>query len=200
MSVEKSLQTAPTLNQMPQAGNPPVGTVTSSFFVAMDALFIKGNVTGGTVTTASKKLDHAVQLLWFTSIEQRVSIGTMTSDFQASATLVHSLLELHIMTDSAMPGLREALRNNTPIATIWVIRVGHLGEGKENTELYSSKFTNCFLESIEEFPDKLILKARVTGRIDKAAVTGFDLTTMQKAPSGSAASGWDYMFNAPAKP
>ena len=197
MSVEKSLQTAPTLHQMPQAGNPPVGTVTSSFFVVMDALFTKGNVTGGHVTTIKKTLEHAVQLLWFTSIEQRVSIGTMTSDFQASATLVHSLLEMHIMTDSAMPVLRQNLRNNTPIKEIWIIRVGHMGDKKENMELYSSKFTNCFLESIEEFPDKLILKARVTGRFDAAAVTGFDGTG---TPSGNTAGGWDYTLNAPTAP
>jgi hypothetical protein len=69
-----------------------------------------------------------------------------------------------------------------------------MGDKKENMELYSSKFTNCFLESIEEFPDKLILKARVTGRFDAAAVTGFDGTG---TPSGNTAGGWDYALNAP---
>lgn len=192
MSVTKFQQTGPTDYQVPEAGNPPIGTVTSSFFVAMDELFVKSNVGDGGSKQKSK-LEHAVQLLWFTSVEERVSIANMTSDFQASATLAHSLLEMHILTDSAMPTLRQTMRNNDPIKKIKVTRVGHLGKDKDNTELYSTTFTNCFLESIEEFPDKLIIKARVNTRSDTAAAT--DFKDVQAPASGNTSSGWDYAQN-----
>ena len=191
MSHSKSLQTPPTSTYLPEAANPSIGTVTSSFFVCMEGVFQKANVT--TAKTSEGALENSVQLLWYTCIEERISIGTMTSDFQASATLVHSLVEMHVMTDSAMPTLRQYLRSNVCIDNIWIIRVGHLGQGGENTELYSSKFSNCFLESIEEFPDKLILKARITQRSDTAAETDFDGTQ-----SGNDASSWDYKTNSPA--
>jgi hypothetical protein len=61
--------------------------------------------------------------------------------------------------------------------------------------MYSTTFTNCFLEAIEEFPDKLIVKARVTTRSDTAAST--DFTNAQATASGSTSSGWDYSQNAP---
>lgn len=172
--------------------NAPIGTVTSSFFVSMDQIFVTSNVGAGSSANAAG-LDSSVQLLWYSSIEERPSIGTMTSDFQASATIVHSLLEMHILTDSAMPTLRQNLRNNTPIATIKITRVGHLGDGMDNTEMYSSTFTNCFVEYIEEFPDKLIVRARVNTRSDTAAAT--DFTATQSTASGSTASGWDYAQN-----
>ena len=122
-------------------------------------------------------------------------MGNMASDNQASATLIHSLLELHIQTDSFMPVLRQALRNNDNVARIELTRVGHLGDGKENTALYASGFQNCKIESIEEFPDKLILKVRVSTRSDTAAVT--DFTNTQTTPSGQTESGWDYSANEP---
>lgn len=187
MAVGKTLKTTPTQKHLPEAGNPPMGAVTSSFLVSMDDL-LYGNLTGD--------YTQCVALLWFTSVEERPSIGSMSSDFQASATLAHSLLEMHIMTDSSMPTLRQALRNNTCINEIRIIRVGHLGEGYENTEMYSSTFTSCYLEAIEEFPDKLIVKARVTARSDTSAVT--DFTGQQSTTSGSTSSGWDYSTNADA--
>jgi len=49
----------------------------------------------------------------------------------------------------------------------------------------------CFLESIEEFPDKLIVKARINTRSDKAAATAYDATSVP----GNSASGWDYSQN-----
>ena len=183
MAISKTSQISPTQNHLPQSGNPPLGTVTSSFLVEIDDL-LAGGVPG---------FDKAVSLLWYSSIEERPSIGTMTSDFQASATIIHSLLEMHIMTDSAMPTLRQALRDNTHINSITITRVGHLGEGSENTEMYSSTFSDCYLESIEEFPDKLIIKARVNTRSDTAAQTNF--TGAQTQTSGSTASGWDYTQN-----
>lgn len=191
---DKGQKTQNTGLQLNQASNPPIGTVTSSFFVSMDEVFQTSNVGAGSSANASN-LASSVQLLWYTSVEERPSIGNSTSDFQASATLVHSLLEMHILTDSAMPTLRQNLRNNTPIAQIKITRVGHLGDGQDNVEMYSSTFTNCFLEAIEEFPDKLIVKARVNTRSDTAATT--DYTGQQATTSGSTASGWDYTQNAP---
>jgi type VI protein secretion system component Hcp len=194
MSDGKVQKIAPTQTQLPQAGNPSMGTVTASFFVSMDDIFTTSNVGSGGSANASG-LANSVQLLWYTSIEERPSIGNMTSDFPASATLVHSLLEMHVLTDSAMPTLRQNLRNNKPVVQIKITRVGHLGEGADNTEMYSTTFTNCFLEAIEEFPDKLIVKARVTTRSDTAAST--DFTNAQATASGSTSSGWDYSQNAP---
>lgn len=191
---DKSQKTAPTQQHIPQAGNPPIGTVTSSFFVSMDKIFAVSNVGAGE-SAGKANVEDAVQLLWFTSVEERPSQGNMASDFQASATLVHSLLEMHVQTDSGMPILRQNMRNNTPIKKIKITRVGHLGEGKDNTEMYSTTFTNCFLEVIEEFPDKLVVKARINTRSDTAAATKYD--AVQGTTSGSTASGWDYAQNAP---
>jgi len=192
MSDGKSQKITPSINREPQTNNPPLGTVTSSFFVAMDQVFQTSNVGSGNSSNASN-LANSVQLLWFNSIEERPSIGTMTSDFQASATLIHSLLEMHVLTDSSMPTLRQNLRNNTPIQTITITRVGHLGDGQDNTTIYQSTFTNCFLESIEEFPDKLIVRARVNTRSDTAAAT--DFTANQGTAAGNTSSGWDYSQN-----
>ncbi len=191
MSHAKSLQTTPTTQHLPQAAVPTIGSVTSSFFVQIGDLL--GDEAGPVA-----EVPNAVHLLWYTSIEERPSIGVMTSDFQASSTLIHSLVEMHILTDSKMPTLREALRNNTPIETIKITRVGHLGEGSENTEMYSSEFTNCFLESIEDFPDKLIIKARITQRSDVANTTGFDGKQETEAGAGATASGWNYEENSDA--
>lgn len=180
------------LSHPAERDNPSIGTMTSSFFVSMDQVFATSNVGSGASSNASA-LANAVQLLWYTSVEERPSIGTMTSDFQASATLVHSLLEMHILTDSGMPTLRQNLRNNTPVAQIQITRVGHLGDGKDNTIMYQTTFTNCFIESIEEIPDKLIVKARVNTRSDTAAST--DFTATQATAAGSTSSGWDYAQN-----
>lgn len=189
MSVSKTLQNNPTNYLNPEANNPPIGTVTSSFFVSMDTIFATSNVGEGGAQ-GKKYLKGAVQLLWFTSIEERSSIGTMTSNFQASATLSHSLLEMHILTDSAMPTLREYLRGNNHIKEIKITRVGHLGADKDNTVMYQTVFTNCFLEAIEEFPDKLVIKARINTRTDTAAATDFTGTQ-----AGNTSSGWDYAKN-----
>ena len=192
MSLAKFLQNVPTDQLIPDSNNPPIGTVTSSFFVSMDQMFMTSNVGSGASANAAG-LQNAVQLLWYNSVEERPSIGTMTSDFQASATLVHSLLEMHILTDSAMPTLRQSLRNNTPVQQVQITRVGNLGDGADNTIMYQSTFTNCFLEALEEFPDKLIVKVRVTTRSDTAASTDFTATQQQVA--GSTSSGWDYSQN-----
>ena len=108
---DKAQKTENSTQNSPQSGNPPIGTVTSSFFVSMDTVFQVSTVGDGASKQAAG-LKNAVQLLWYTSVEERVSQGNMTSDYQASATLVHSLLEMHIMTDSAMPTLRQNLRSN----------------------------------------------------------------------------------------
>jgi hypothetical protein len=178
----------------PQAENPPIGTVTSSFFVSMDTIFAVSNVGAGASKNA-KNVKDAVQLLWYTSIEERVSQGNMASDYQASATIRHSLVELHILSDSSQPPLRTNLREGIPIKKMKITRVGHLGDGLDNTELYSTLFEKCFIESIQEFPTKLIVKVRVNSRADTAAATKYDATESTK--SGSTAAGWDYAQNTP---
>ncbi len=189
MSVTKTSQVSSTEGHNPSFGNPPIGTVTSSFFVSIDDLFASAAMADNT----ESDLGNAVQLLWFTSREERISIGNMTSDFLPSATLIHSLLEMHVMTDSAMPDLRQALRNNDCIDTITITRIGHLGNDNTNTPLYQSTFNNCFLESIEEFPDKLVINARICQRYDEAAAT--DYTGPVTTIDGQSGSGWDYQKN-----
>lgn len=131
MSNAKESQIQPTHTQPSHSNNPSMGTVTSSFLITMDDIFL-GNL---------KDFDYCGALLYYTSIEQRVSIGAATSDFLSSATLIHSLLELHVMTDSSMPTLRQKMRDNSPITTITIRRIGHLGAGYENTE---NVFVNFF--------------------------------------------------------
>ena len=186
MASPKTHLVSPTHSHTPQMDNPPIGTVTSSYYISMDDLLWSNLAT---------PWDKSAQLLWFTSLEELVSTGNVTSDFQGSGTLVHSLVEAHIQTDSCMPTLRQTLRNHTPIAQVKISRVGHLGEGAVNTEMYSSTFTNCTLEAMEEFPDKIIVKFRATTRSDTAAST--DFTATQSTPSGQTSSGWDYTQNAP---
>ena len=160
--------------------NPVMGSLTTSFLVSMDKML-------------SSKIDgHEgfAPLLWFTSIEERVSSGKSAGDFKASATLAHSLLELHIPTDSYMPTLRQALRDNTNIKEVYVSRVGNL-DGSANEELYGSKFKDCKIEAIEEFPDKLVLRIRIFTRSDQAIA----VDTKGTAGPANTASGWDYSLN-----
>jgi hypothetical protein len=160
--------------------SPPMGSVTSSFFISLDDM----------LRSTVDKFDKCASLLWFTSIEERVSSGKSAGDFRASATLSHSLLELHVPTDSYMPTLRQALRDNTNIKKVIVTRVGH-ADGTSNTELYSSTFTDCKLEAIQEFPDKLVLHVRIFTRSDKAIA----VDTKGTAGAANTASGWDYSTN-----
>jgi hypothetical protein len=162
--------------------NPPIGSVTTSFLVKMDDM----------LTSTVDGCEDFAPLLWFTSTEERVSSGKSAGDFKASATLVHSLLELHIPTDSYMPTLRQALRDNTNIKEVYVSRGGNLN-GDVNQELYWSKFKDCKIEAIEEFPDKLVLRIRIFGRSDMAIA----VDTTGTAGAGNTASGWDYSTNAP---
>ena len=90
-----------------------------------------------------------------------------------------------------MPTLRQALRDNTNIKEVYISRGGNL-DGAVNQELYGSKFGDCKIEAIEEFPDKLVLRIRIFKRSDKAIVVD---TTGAAGPANTA-SGWDYSTNA----
>ncbi len=160
--------------------NPTMGSVTTSFLVSMDKM-LSSKVDG---------CEDFAPLLWFTSMEERVSSGKSAGDFKASATLVHSLLELHIPTDSYMPTLRQALRDNTNIKEVYVSRGGNL-DGAVNQEIYGSKFGDCKIEAIEEFPDKLVLRIRIFTRSDQAIA----VDTKGTAGPANIASGWDYSMN-----
>lgn len=160
--------------------SPIMGSVTTSFLLSMDDML-------------SSKIDgheKFAPLLWFTSIEERVSSGKSAGDFKASATLAHSLLEVHIPTDSYMPTLRQALRDNTNIKEVYISRVGNLDKAV-NQELYGSKFGDCKIEAIEESPDKLVLRIRIFTRSDQAIV----VDTTGTAGAANTASGWDYSTN-----
>ncbi|MGV8947938.1 MAG: hypothetical protein ACOH2E_01000 [Candidatus Paracaedibacter sp.] len=161
--------------------NPPMGSVTTSFLLSMDDM----------LSSSVDSFETFAPLLWFNSREERVSSGKSAGDFKASATLAHSLLELHIPTDSYMPTLRQALRDNTNIVEVKIVRVGHT-DGSSNTELYSSTFGDCKLDGIEESPDKLILYVRIFTRADEAIA----VDTTGASGEGNTASSWDYSTNA----
>lgn len=163
------------------SNNPSMGSVTSSFLVKMEDM----------LSSTVDSYDDYAPLLWFNSTEERVSSGKSAGDFKPSATLVHSLLELHIPTDSYMPTLRQALRDNSNIPQVRIVRLGHT-DGSSNTELYSSTFEDCKLEAIEEFPDKLVLHVRIFTRADESIAV--DTTGAEGA--GNTASSWDYSTNA----
>ena len=160
--------------------NPHMGSVTTSFLVQLDDM-LSSTVDG---------YESSAPLLWFTSTEERVSSGKSSGDFKASATLAHSLLELHIPTDSYMPTLRQSLRDNSNIAEATIRRVGHT-DGSTNTELYSSTFGDCKLEAIEEYPDKLVLRVRIFTRSDEA----ISVDTTGAGGDANTASSWDYSTN-----
>jgi hypothetical protein len=90
-----------------------------------------------------------------------------------------------------MPTLRQALRDNTNIVEVKIVRVGHT-DGSTNTELYSSTFGDCKLDAIEEFPDKIILHVRIFTRADEAIA----VDTTGAGGEGNTASSWDYSTNA----
>ncbi len=170
----------PSMNTGDNADNPPMGSVTSSFLVSI----------GDLLSSSVDSYETFAPLLWFTSTEERVSSGKSAGDFKASATLAHSLLELHIPTDSYMPTLRQALRDNSNVTEVKIVRLGNT-DGTENTELYSSTFSDCKVEGIEEFPDKLIVRVRVFTRSDEAIA----VDTTGAAGESNTASGWDYSTN-----
>jgi len=181
MGIRKENLIKGTTQTQDDTNNPSMGSVTTSFLLSMD------DMLDGTVDT----FESSAPLLWFYSREERVSSGKSAGDFKASATLIHSLLELHIPTDSYMPTLRQALRDNTNIVEVKITRVGHT-DGSSNVELYTSTFGDCKLDGIEEFPDKLILYVRVYTRSDEA--TAVDTTGAEG--EGNTASSWDYSTNA----
>lgn len=180
MSIHKGNVIKPSTQVGDYTDNPSVGSVTASFLLQLDDM-LSSSIDG---------YECSAPLLWFTSTEERVSSGKSAGDFKASATLAHSLLELHIPTDSYMPTLRQALRDNTNIKEATIRRLGHT-DGSTNTELYSSTFLDCKLEGIEEFPDKLILRVRVFTRSDEAVA----VDTTGAAGEANTASGWDYSTN-----
>lgn len=174
-----------------EATNPSIGSVTSSFFVSMDQLLVNTDYDPGT------NMANCIQLLYFNSIEQRVTSGNTGSQFPASATIVHSLVELHLPMQADMPTLRQNLRGNDNIVEMQVLRVGHVGGADlANTVIYAAIFKNCHIESIEEFPDKIIVKVRVHARADYAKKISAD----SMVGDANTASTWDYVKNTAGDP
>ena len=180
MGINKANLVKGTTQTQEDTNNPSMGSVTTSFLLQLDDM-LSSSIDG---------YECSAPLLWFTSREERVSSGKSAGDFKASATLAHSLLELHIPTDSYMPTLRQAMRDNTNIVEVTIRRVGHT-DGSTNTELYSSTFGDCKIDCIEEFPDKIILLVRIFTRSDEAIA----VDTTGAGGEGNTASSWDYSTN-----
>jgi hypothetical protein len=93
MGIHKGNLVKGTTQTHEDTNNPAMGSVTTSFLLSMDDM----------LSSSVDTYETFAPLLWFNSTEERVSSGKSAGDFKASATLAHSLLELHIPTDSYMP-------------------------------------------------------------------------------------------------
>jgi type VI protein secretion system component Hcp len=156
----------------------PSGTGTPEFMVKMDDI-LSSQINYGEGKYA--------ELLWFHSVEERVTAGHSGGDLRGTSTVVHSLVVLHLLADNWTPVLREKMRNGDNIKEIDIVRLMNLGEGNVNKETQKTKFTDCKIDRIEEFPDRIIVSIRVKTRRDIVRSVGQD-----SQDTGHKASDWDY--------
>ncbi len=67
------------------------------------------------------------------------------------------------------------------------MRTMNLGMGAENTDAFTTTFTDCKIDRIEEFPDRIIVSLRVKTRKDMARKLGQNSKML-----GQSVSDWDY--------
>jgi type VI protein secretion system component Hcp len=156
----------------------PSGTASPEFMVKMDDILS---------STISYKDGKWAELLWFHSVEERLTAGHSGGDLKGTSTVVHSLVVLHLLADNWTPVLRQKMRNGDNIKEIDIVRLMNLGEGNVNKETQKTKFTDCKIDRIEEFPDRIIVSIRVKTRRDIVRQVGQDSQDM-----GHTASDWDY--------
>ena len=156
----------------------PSGTATPEFMVKMDDLLL---------STIAYKDGKWAELLWFHSVEERVTAGHSGGDLRGTSTVVHSLVVLHLLADNWTPVLRQKMRSGDNIKEIAIVRLMNLGDMNLNKETQKIKFTDCKIDRIEEFPDRIIVSVRVKTRRDVARQVGQDSENM-----GHKASDWDY--------
>jgi type VI protein secretion system component Hcp len=156
----------------------PSGTATPEFMVKMDDILSSSSSYGG---------GKFAELLWFHSVEERVTAGHAGGDLRGTSTVVHSLVVLHMASDYWTPVLRQKMRNGDNIKEIDIVRLMNLGDGSENKEHQKTTFTDSKIDRVEEFPDRIIVSIRVKTRKDEVVKVDQD-----SKPKGKAASDWSY--------
>lgn len=156
----------------------PSGTASPEFMVKMDDILS---------STISYKDGKWAELLWFHSVEERITAGHSGGDLKGTSTIVHSLLVLHLLADNWTPVLRQKMRSGDNIKEIDIVRLMNLGGDNINKETQKTKFTDSKIDRIEEFPDRIIVSVRVKTRRDVVREVGQD-----SEDKGHKASDWDY--------
>jgi hypothetical protein len=156
----------------------PSGTASPEFMVKMDDILSSFNKYGD---------GKFAELLWFHSVEERVTAGHSGGGLRGTSTINHSLVVLHLLADNWTPVLRQKMRSGDNIKNIQVVRLMNLGEGSENLDTQLIEFTDSKIDRIEEFPDRIIVSIRVKTRKDVIIKVGQTGKTL-----GQKASDWNY--------
>jgi hypothetical protein len=155
----------------------PSGTATPEFVVKMDKI----------LSSLIQYAEEYAELLWFHSVEERITAGHSGGDLRGTSTVVHSLVVLHLLAGNWTPVLRQKMRSGDNIKETIIMRTMNLGMGAENTDAFTTTFTDCKIDRIEEFPDRIIVSLRVKTRKDMARKLGQNSKML-----GQSVSDWDY--------
>jgi type VI protein secretion system component Hcp len=156
----------------------PSGTASPEFMVKMDDILSSQHDYGE---------GKYAELLWFHSVEERMTAGHAGGDLKGTSTVVHSLVVLHLLADNWTPVLRQKMRNGDNIKEIDIVRLMNYGESNINKETQKTKFTDCKIDRIEEFPDRIIVSIRI--KIRRDIVRAVDQDNQEQ---GHKASDWNY--------
>jgi hypothetical protein len=155
----------------------PSGTATPEFFVKMDMI----------LSSLIQYSEEYAELLWFHSVEERVTAGHSGGDLKGTSTVTHSLVVLHLLAGNWTPVLRQKMRSGDNIKETIIVRGMNLGLGNENMDASTTTFTDSKIDRIEEFPDRIIVSLRVKTRKDMVRKLGQDSTML-----GQSVSDWNY--------
>lgn len=155
----------------------PSGTASPEFMIKMDKV----------LSSTIKDNEGFAELLWYHSVEERMTAGHASNDLRGTSTVVHSLLVVHLLTDAWVPVLRQKMRSGDNIEEITINRMANIAKGAENTKTYTITYTDSKIDRIEEFPDRVILSIRVKTRTDQAWEIHQDGTK-----KGNKSADWDY--------
>src|SRR5271170_5936357 len=87
----------------------PSGTAIPEFMIKIDDVL--ASTMGSTTDDNGDDLSGYAELLWFHSIEERMTAGHISGDMKGTSTVRHSLFVAHILNESWMPTLRKNLRS-----------------------------------------------------------------------------------------
>jgi hypothetical protein len=155
----------------------PSGTATPEFVVKMDKI----------LSSLVQHAEEYAELLWFHSVEERVTAGHSGGDLKGTSTVAHSLVVLHLLAGNWTPVLRQKMRSGDNIKETIIVRTMNLGQGNENMDAFTTTFTDSKIDRIEEFPDRIIVSLRVKTRKDMARKLGQNSMML-----GQSVSDWNY--------